>query len=355
MQQQRSNNRILQQVILLIIIVSMSYVIYRELSFFISAFLGSVTLYVLLKRFQYILTTRWRMGGVLAASIITGSTFVVLAGILFLTVDILYIKLSTMDYSSMEASIMQLKDRIFALTGSTKINSEHVTTFISKVAGFASSFIASIFNITYSFFVNLFSMLFILFFMLVNSGKLERVLPQFMPFSHVSRRMIQRESYNMILSNAIGIPTVMLLQGLAAALGYYMFGVESFAFWGLLTGFCSVIPIVGTAIVWFPLSLVFILSNDLVHGIGLLLYCVVVVTSLDSVGRFLVLKKISDTHPLITLFGVIMGIQFFGFWGIIFGPLLLSSTFLLLKIYKNEYLDSVPEQQEESTDDSNKS
>ena len=56
------------------------------------------------------------------------------------------------------------------------------------------------------------------------------------------------------------------------------------------------------------------------------------------VMRFILQKKIAQTHPLITVFGVIVGLNLFGFWGLIFGPLMFSLFILLGRIYKKEYL-----------------
>jgi predicted PurR-regulated permease PerM len=58
----------------------------------------------------------------------------------------------------------------------------------------------------------------------------------------------------------------------------------------------------------------------------------------DNLFRFLLNKKLGDIHPLITIFGVIVGIQLFGFIGLIFGPLLISMFLLLLKIYSSEFI-----------------
>jgi hypothetical protein len=79
--------------------------------------------------------------------------------------------------------------------------------------------------------------------------------------------------------------------------------------------------------------------GDWTNAIGLGAFCAIILTNIDNVIRFILQKKLADTHPLITVFGVIFGLSVFGFWGIIFGPLLLSIFFLLVKMFKTEYLD----------------
>ena len=80
------------------------------------------------------------------------------------------------------------------------------------------------------------------------------------------------------------------------------------------------------------------LSGDWTHAVGLLLYCGLIVTNIDNLIRFILQKKMADTHPLITIFGVVIGLSLFGFMGVIFGPLLLSIFILCVNIFKTQYL-----------------
>ena len=63
-----------------------------------------------------------------------------------------------------------------------------------------------------------------------------------------------------------------------------------------------------------------------------------VIGTVDNVLRFTLLKKLGNVHPLTTVFGVIIGLNLFGFIGLIFGPLLISLFMLLLKIYSSEFI-----------------
>jgi predicted PurR-regulated permease PerM len=87
-------------------------------------------------------------------------------------------------------------------------------------------------------------------------------------------------------------------------------------------------------------------SGKIGLGIGLILYCAIIVSNTDNVLRFTILKKIGDVHPLITVFGVIVGLQLFGVMGLIFGPLLLTYFILLIKIYRLEFSSSHAEEEE---------
>jgi predicted PurR-regulated permease PerM len=72
----------------------------------------------------------------------------------------------------------------------------------------------------------------------------------------------------------------------------------------------------------------------------MLVYGAVVMGVLDNVFRMSIQKKVGDTHPLITTFGVILGVKLFGFIGLIFGPIVIALFILLVKIYIHEFIDS---------------
>ena len=96
---------------------------------------------------------------------------------------------------------------------------------------------------------------------------------------------------------------------------------------------------VGTALVWFPVAVYMAVTGDWFNAIGLAAYGGIIVSQLDNLIRFILQKRMADIHPLITIFGVVIGLSLFGFMGVIFGPLLLSLFFLFVDMFKREYLD----------------
>jgi predicted PurR-regulated permease PerM len=187
-------------------------------------------------------------------------------------------------------------------------------------------------------------MLFVLYYMLRHGREIERMLNRIIPLKQENINMLASETKKMVKANALGIPFISLIQGLAAALGYFIFGVKEWAAWGFLTGIFAFFPVVGTMIVWVPLTLYTYAVGDSLHASGLLIYNIVIVGQIDYVARITLLKKIGDVHPVTTILGVIVGLGLFGFIGLIFGPLLISYIVLLFKIYMNEFIHvPVPE------------
>ena len=213
------------------------------------------------------------------------------------------------------------------------LSEEGISGYISKLTAIVPKLLNSISSI----FANLATALFILYFMQVNSRRLEKTAKLYMPFSEDNQQGIWDETKMMVKSNALGIPILGLCQGLIAALGYWIFKVDNPLLWGLITGAASIVPVVGTMLVWVPIVIIQLATGNVTNGVILGLYCLVVVGGIDNVLRFTILKKLGNVPPLITVFGVIVGLNLFGVMGLIFGPLLMSYFLILLKVYRTEF------------------
>ena len=204
---------------------------------------------------------------------------------------------------------------------------------------------------SYNIGINIIVLLFVLYFMLIGGLRMEGYCREILPFNRDVGSSVMREVHMIVRSNAIGIPLLAVVQGVVAFVGYLVFNAPSPLFWGVLTCFATIIPIFGTALIWLPLAGYMALTGDWGPAIGLLLYGGLVVTHVDNVVRFIMQKKMADTHPLVTIFGVFIGLSLFGFMGVIFGPLMLEMFVFCVNIFKKKYLDGtsykqlfVPEQ-----------
>ena len=142
----------------------------------------------------------------------------------------------------------------------------------------------------------------------------------------------------MVFSNAIGIPLVAFAQGLVGLVGYLVIGVKEPFFWFGVTCIAGMLPVIGAALAYIPLIIIFFANDQTWQGIAMIFYGFGVIGTVDNVLRFTLLRKVGNVHPLTTVFGVIIGLNLFGFIGLIFGPLLISLFMLLLKIYSSEFI-----------------
>ncbi len=308
------------------------------LNYFLSGLLGAVTLYVLTRSFYRKLVEQrgWKKNLAVAFIFIL---LIISFGIpLWVLIDILVPKIN---------ELISDRDLVVEKFHSVQIflqNNEFLKRFdfsfsnerILKIVNTAISYIPSTLNAVGQIFANIFVALFILYYMLINTRTMEADFKEMLPLSTRSKQYFIKQNADLIRSNAYGIPIIAFAQGLIAILGYYIFGVHNAIFWGLLTGAASILPVVGTMFVWIPVSIYQIATGDVNSGLFLAIYCLILVGSIDNILRFTVLKKMADIHPLITVFGVLLGLKLFGVMGLVFGPVLLSLPGIFYKVLKME-------------------
>lgn len=323
---------------LLLLIVILGVIIFQQSWSYISGILGACTIYVLVRNQMHYLSAKLRMKKVLAAMIILLEVVLCILVPTFLVIWLLLGKLQSVDFNPSEilATAENFLNIFHSKTGYDLVNPDNM----AKVTSFITSGLQMIVGQVSSFVINSIILLFVLYFMLLGSREMEAYIYDILPFSDANKKEVIREIKMMVRSNAIGIPLLAIVQGIVAGIGYAICGVHSPALFGFLTCFATIIPIVGTSLVWFPLAFYLALSDNWISAIVLVVYALLVISNVDNVIRFMLQKKLADTHPLITVFGVILGLPLFGFWGVIFGPLLLSMFFLLVNMFKIEYLDS---------------
>jgi len=203
---------------------------------------------------------------------------------------------------------------------------------------FIAKSLPGILGATFNTLTTIFFMYFILYFMLVNARKMEDALYEYIPLHDKNVARLGKEVNKMVASNAIGIPMIAFAQGLVGLIGYLILGVKEPFFWFGVTCIAAMLPVVGAALAYVPLAIIFFANGQNWQGIAMLVFGFGIIGTIDNVLRFTLLKKLGDVHPLTTVFGVIIGLNLFGFIGLIFGPLLISLFMLLLRIYSSEFI-----------------
>jgi predicted PurR-regulated permease PerM len=325
---------LVRQVFTLLLIIAVLLSIASELFPYMGGVLGAITLYVLLVGSQKKLENcNWKPS-LAAGFLILISSFIILlpvAGIVVMFTGKIKGALDNRDV--IEESIKSKSVKIEELTGynfSNHLDASKIGDWVSNlIQGFASSSLLV--------FIAVGLMLFLLYYMLVYRSTWQDAAIRYLPLKEDNLKTIGTESMGLVKSNAIGIPLVALLQGVIAFIGYCIFGVENPFFWFVITAIGSMIPFMGTAIGILPVSIILLSHGQTGNAIGMLIYGIAVVGSTDNFFRLVVQRKLADIHPLITLIGVLIGVPLFGFIGLVFGPLLVSSVLLLIKLYREEY------------------
>ena len=330
-----SQNRV-RQVFFIILILLLGILLFFELSSFLPALLGAITLYVLLHRWMFYLTEKkkWRKG--LTALLLMLFSFIVILLPVGLLVNMLSSKVSYAIQHSAELTealkklVADLEQRFDVVIASDQN--------INKLGNSITQSLPKILGATFNTLSTIFFMYFILYFMLMNGRKMENTLFEYIPLRDENVGKLSKEVHMMVKSNAIGIPLIAFVQGVIALIGYLIIGVKEPFFWFGVTCIAAMLPVVGAALAYVPIAIILFANGETGRGVAMLIFGFGVIGTVDNVLRFTLLKRLGNVHPLTTVFGVIIGLKLFGFIGLIFGPLLISLFMLLLKIYSSEFI-----------------
>ncbi|MEI2739105.1 MAG: AI-2E family transporter [Chitinophagaceae bacterium] len=330
------NQNQLRQLFFIIVILLLGILLFFELATFLPAVLGAITLYILLHRWMFFLTEKkkWRKGW--TALLLMLFSFIVILVPVGLLANMLSSKISFAVQHSDELvtalkKVVSNMENRFSVTIASEEN-------INKLSGVIAQTLPKILGATFNTLTTIFFMYFILYFMLVNGRYMENALYEHVPLKDTNVDRLGKEIHMMVMSNAIGIPLIAFAQGLVGLVGYLIIGVKEPFFWFGVTCIAGMIPVVGAALAYVPMAIILFANDQTGKGIAMLVLGFGIIGTVDNVLRFTLLKKLGNVHPLTTVFGVIVGLNIFGFIGLIFGPLLISLFMLLLKIYSSEFI-----------------
>lgn len=319
---------------LITIIIGLGIILARQITPFLGGLLGALTIYILVRRQMIYLSEKRKIKRSIAATVITAEAILCFLVPLALVVWLAVVNLQNinLDPQAVIAPFEEAASIIKARTGYNVLSGNSLSFFISSLPRIGQTLMGGI----SSFIVNMFVLVFVLYFMLIGGKKMEQYVNELLPFNETNTQEIVHEINMIVRSNAIDIPLLAVIQGGVAMLGYWIFDAPNILFSGFLTGFASIIPMAGTALVWIPIAIYMALIGNWFQAIGLVIFGSLVISQLDNLIRFVIQKKMADIHPLITVFGVVIGLSLFGFMGVIFGPLLLSLFFLFVNMFKKD-------------------
>ncbi len=185
--------------------------------------------------------------------------------------------------------------------------------------------------------LGLFFLLITTYFVLQNWNSLVRRAEIMLPLNPRDTRMLFDEFRRVGRSVLLGTLLTGMAQGVLAGIGYYLTRIPESAFFGALTAVASLLPGVGTLLVWVPLGVYLLVTGHLGLGIVELLYGVLIVVGLsDYVLRPKLVGADSSMPLLLTFIALFGGLEVFGLIGLILGPVIMSLAIAILRIYEKE-------------------
>ncbi len=207
-----------------------------------------------------------------------------------------------------------------------------------KLAGAAFNWLQGVILSIPSMGFNIFITLFSTFFFLKGARGMIKFLNEFFPLPPGRYQQIFRRFDDLSRGMVNGQIVVGIVQGTLAWLGFFLLGVPNPVLWGVLTSIISIIPLLGAAVVWLPISgylfLIGYLSGTYWKGIVMLIYGAAIISTIDNILKPKIVGDRTGINPLVIMFGILGGIQLMGIPGILIGPLVLTLVDVVMEIFR---------------------
>lgn len=187
--------------------------------------------------------------------------------------------------------------------------------------------------------LNLVIALFGAYFLFLKAGAAWSALRPFIPFGDDNVQRLRKRFSDVTNSTVIGVVLVAVAQGALLGFMFALLGLSNAVFWGIVTAVLSILPLVGSGLVWLPACARLAVDGRWGAALLLAVWGVAVVGSADNIIRPLAYRRWANIHPFVTLVGALAGIRWFGLLGILIGPLALSYFFALIDMYSQEYME----------------
>jgi predicted PurR-regulated permease PerM len=213
---------------------------------------------------------------------------------------------------------------------------------VSGMSGFIMSKVQDVTRWTVNLVFMFFVMLYCMFFFLIDGTKVLEKILYYLPLQDQDERRMLGKFTSVTRATLKGTFVIGILQGGLAGLAFAVVGIPSAVFWGAIMAVLSVIPSVGSALVWVPAVIALIATGHAAKGIGLAVFCAVVVGSLDNLLRPILVGKDTQMHELFIFFGTLGGIVMFGVVGMVIGPIIAALFVTVWEIYAVAFKDMLP-------------
>lgn len=324
-------------IVLAILIILGCFILY-SLRTIAGTLLSTIVLYTIFAPVYTFLITRWGFKKWIAAATIIILSLVIIV-LPFLTLSLMVIDKIT-EFQEDPIRIKVMMQKIDDFIGSQLDQPGLFDKAMLKLNGIAEELFPSVLSGAANIILGLLIMYFLLYFMFVQKDEFEAGLLKYAPFREQNALKFAKELKITTYSNVLGQGFIAVVQGALVSIGFFVCDIRDPVFWGVISTFLSFLPIVGAPVIFIPAALIELANGHTTTGWGLLLWGFIVIINIDNVIRLIIAKGVSDTHPIITVVGIIIGIPIFGILGLVFGPLVLSYFILTIKIYETSKLAS---------------
>ena len=211
--------------------------------------------------------------------------------------------------------------------------SEPLRQGAERVATFLGSRFAGLVKNLFNFFVDLFIVIFALFFMFRDGDEIVRGVSHLLPFDEAIQQEMLRESRDLIFASVAVALVIAGLQGVLGGLAFTIGGISTPVFWAVLIAFFSLVPVVGSALIWVPGALFLAFNGQWGRALAVVVICGGVAGLADNIVRPMLLRNRTRLNELLLFLGVLGGLQAFGLLGLVIGPTIVAAAMGVFRVY----------------------
>lgn len=230
---------------------------------------------------------------------------------------------------------LPIVDKFFVFFNVEKFDlGERIISYFKATSMTAFSSLTSIVSFPVNFVIKFFLMMLILFFLFKDAYNLEGAIYRILPFPDDLEMNIVSKMKSVIYVLMLGNLFIMLLQGFMVGLGLFISGVSTPLVWGTLAAILSLIPVIGTTLIWLPASIYLYFTGNYGMAIFVACWCFSWYMILENLVKPVIFGDKLNFHPLLFFFLLLGSIQAFNLPGVIIGPIILSLFYSFWEIYK---------------------
>ncbi len=227
------------------------------------------------------------------------------------------------------------------LTETDLLNNKNINTLLKNTGNLLTTLAKYLYQGTSNFLFTLFIMFFCLYYFFKDGDRLINKIIQLSPLKNSQEEKLLENFIDISRATLKGSLIIAIVQGALTTILLVATGIPSAVLLGVIATIFALIPMLGTAVVWFPVGLIALLLGNVWQGITILLVGALFIGSVDNILRPYLVGKNTSLHPLLVFLSTIGGISFFGMAGFLLGPVTVVLFLNLLEIYKTEFANEL--------------
>jgi predicted PurR-regulated permease PerM len=214
---------------------------------------------------------------------------------------------------------------------------------VGSVGSFLFNSLSALTRGTVSLIFQIFLLLYAMFFFLADGEAILAKILGYLPLRKEDKAEIVERFMSVTRATLKGTFVIGIVQGTLAGIAFAFVGIEGAVFWGALMTFLSIIPGVGTGLVWLPAGIIQIAKGNIGEGVFVLAFSTLVVSTVDNLLRPRLVGRDTKMHPLLVLFSTLGGLFLFGVVGFLIGPILGALFVAVWDFYARAFRESLLE------------